>query len=188
MTVWVCSTPDNLVGCFMNERQQKQNDRAMRVRGTEPGPELEVSILGGLLTRIVSYNNPWDSLPTKRGPGRSPEVSCLQGDGGCQYLGPEVNHGYNALTNFVSVSWVKIQYYLANKLPVSHHPPVALSGQVACWSLTYCDVLWLCWAGVCLWRRKWKSKNSSFCSRRNSHLSLFIFVPRLSLPQQTSLL
>lgn len=85
----------------MVERQQWQSDRAMRVRGTEPGPESEVSVLDGLLTRIVSCNDPWGSLPTKRGPGRSAEVSRLQGEGGCQYLGPEVNQGYSALTNFV---------------------------------------------------------------------------------------
>lgn len=37
----------------------------------------------------------------KSGPGRSTEVSYLQGDAGCQYLGPEDYQGYNTLTNFL---------------------------------------------------------------------------------------
>lgn len=112
----------------MVERQQQRSGRATRVRGREPGPELEVSLLGGLLTRVVSHNNPWDSLPTIRGPGRSAEVSCLQGDdGGCQCLGPEVNQGYKTLTKCV-YSLGK-DTMLLKALPVSHHPPLAFLGK-----------------------------------------------------------
>lgn len=55
----ILSVPSgNLVGCFMNKWLQWQHDRTARVRGTESGPESDVSVLGGLCTCIMSPGTP----------------------------------------------------------------------------------------------------------------------------------
>lgn len=153
----------------MIERQQPRSARAARVSGTEPGPELEVSISDGWLTPVASYSYPWHSLPSQCGPGRSAEVSHLEGGGGCPRSGPEVKQGCSALT---SVVCFLVDAILLSFKATCFSSPYSVLGPVACWSLKYCDALWLCRAGVCLSRQKWTSTN--FCSRRNVRLSLSV--------------